>query len=83
MKMPSIKSVQRNLQQFKNEMEAGNDCEVRLQVLDESDGVWELHYGDPQYDQDHRGFWGVGNIDKSTNCRELAKQLIEDCLGNM
>lgn len=37
---------------------AEGDVDVRLQVYES--GEWALRFGDPQYDQDHRGFWGSG-----------------------
>lgn len=55
----------------------GDPIDVRLQVVP-GEG-WALHDGDPQYDTDHRGYWGYGTIDPRTNCRELAKDLIEQC----
>ncbi len=63
---------------------ADPDCEsdpgerwldVRLQCVD---GAWSLHEGDPQYDTDHRGYWGAGSLSPRTNCRELARELIDE-----
>lgn len=45
------------------------DMDVRLQVLD--DGTWQLHYGDAQYDTDHRGYWGASIISVGMNRRDL------------
>ncbi len=49
--------------------------DVRLQVRG---GGWCLHTGDSSYDQDHRGCWGVGYLTRRTNCRELARELIDE-----
>ena len=47
--------------------------DVRLQVFD----GWQVWSGDPQYDIDHRGYWGCGTLDgKRFNSKELAKDLI-------
>lgn len=78
MKMPSIKSVAAELA-FAKRFYLGDDCpdvEVRLQVTE--GGAWCLHYGDPCYDQDHRGFWGAGSLDRRTNCRDEARWLIDE-----
>lgn len=50
------------------------ETDIRLQVVD---GGWATHTGDSSYDQDHRGFWGASCIDRTTNCRDLARDLIE------
>src|SRR4029078_13330896 len=54
--------------------EPGECIDVRLQV--QSDG-WTVHFGDSSYDQDHRGFWGASCIVTTSNCREVARDLIE------
>jgi hypothetical protein len=76
--MPSIKAVARELSELKRSTLAVDvpECEVRLQVS--ADGVWRLHCGDPCYDTDHRGCWGAGVVGRTTNCRELAKELIDE-----
>jgi hypothetical protein len=52
--------------------------DLRLQV---HGGSWSLHTGDSQYDQDHRGAWGVGFLPwERSNLTELARELIEDAL---
>ena len=64
--------------------------ELRLQVVD---GSWYLHSGDPQYDTDHRGYWGCAFLpvlDEDENgdhyaiesytkkqCREISIDLLE------
>ena len=57
--------------------------DIRLQVTD--DGAWELHTGDPQYDTDHRGYWGATSVDAGASmskCREVARELIEQVKDN-
>lgn len=76
-RMPSIKSVARELRGYKSYLEKGGDADVRLQVMD--DGGWCVHMGDASYDQDHRGFWGASGLTRSTNCVELARELIDQC----
>jgi hypothetical protein len=52
--------------------------DVRLQVW--PNGTWALHYGDSQYDQDHRGYWGCGSLDGFPfDSMSLARDLIEQC----
>ena len=51
--------------------------EVRLQVVDDS---YYVLSGDPQYDTDHRGFWGSAYIPVRTTKQELkdtARELID------
>jgi hypothetical protein len=76
-RFPSIKSVAKDLAEFKRDAfyESDNWCDVRLQVYE--DGAWAVRYGDSQYDQDHRGYWGSSCIDKKSNCRDIAKELID------
>ncbi len=58
--------------------EEGNiGMDVRLQVL--SSGRWYLHTGDPSYDTDHTGYWGDGFLAPDTDCKELAKDLLDEC----
>lgn len=62
---------------FWGDEEDDNTCiDVRLQVMD--NGSWYLHTGDPQFDTDHRGYWGSGYLTADTDCRELAYELIEE-----
>jgi hypothetical protein len=56
---------------------AANEPDIRLQVVD---GGWCVHLGDAQYDTDHRGLWGSGSLTPTTNCLELARDLISDAL---
>jgi hypothetical protein len=41
----------------------GEGIEVRLQYIP-GEG-WQVHYGDPCYDLDHRGYWGGSWIEGS------------------
>jgi hypothetical protein len=88
MRFPSIKDVARELASSNRLWrlsldrdgwdQVGEDSflDIRLQVL--PDGSWALHEGDPQYDTDHRGYWGAGTLDgKRFNSREMARDLIE------
>jgi hypothetical protein len=49
--------------------------DVRLQVLPSG---WRVWTGDAQYDTDHRGVWGAGEVDRTTNCRALARALLDE-----
>lgn len=56
--------------------------EVRLQVVDDT---YHVLSGDPQYDTDHRGFWGSEYIPVRTTKQELkdtARGLIDDACEN-
>jgi hypothetical protein len=62
-----------------DEAECGDSLEVRLQVQEEYG--WSVHTGDSQYDQDHRGAWGVGYV--GANCSHdealsLARELLDE-----
>ena len=51
--------------------------EVRLQVVDDS---YHVLSGDPQYDTDHRGFWGCAYLPVRTTKQEFkdtARELID------
>jgi hypothetical protein len=76
MRFPSLKAVAAELHNPKRWCEPANDneVEVRLQVVDDS---WVVHVGSPQYDTDHHGYWGSGTVTPKTNCRELARDLID------
>ncbi len=84
MKMPSIKAVAKWLADIKRdivysgEVDA-NGCDVRLQVREHEEGgmAWAVHFGSSDYDQDHRGFWGASSLDRRSNCRAVARDLIE------
>ncbi len=89
MRLPSIKSVASELRGYKPYIEdsfveeSGEEpgMDVRLQYHD--NGGWCLHTGDSQYDQDHRGHWGAGYLTRATNCRELAKELIDEVVESI
>jgi hypothetical protein len=74
---PSIKALAKVLVRAKRDsLEPANDwtVDVRLQVHEE--GGWALRTGDSSYDQDHRGYWGSSVLARSSNCTELARELI-------
>lgn len=53
----------------------GKWIDVRLQVY--PSGHWAIHLGPSDYDSDHRGFWGDSCMSPKSNCKELARELIE------
>lgn len=64
---------------FADDLQDGDFCgtDCRLQVVD---GGWYLHTGDSSYDQDHRGTWSCGSIERGITrraARELAHELID------
>ena len=73
---PTIRELTRDLIGIKRWLQANgiDETDIRLQVVD---GGWSTHTGDSSYDQDHRGFWGASFIDRTTNCRDLARDLID------
>lgn len=75
MRFPSIKSVASDLSGCKSYLEKGADMDIRLQVY--GDGDWAIRTGDSSYDLDHRGYWGCSIIDRRSNCRDLAIDLLE------
>jgi hypothetical protein len=78
---PSIESISRELLSINEVIESeeiDEDIDVRLQVL--PNGDWKIWWGDPQYDTDHRGYWGAGSIPgggRRFNATETARDLIE------
>lgn len=85
MSPPSQQEVIRALRNVKRTLDQigawGDDgtCDVRLQVY--PSGEWAMRWGDSQYDQDHRGFWGSSSIDKATTLSDMvdiADALIDD-----
>ena len=88
-KFPSIASVRsalvaekRNLRKFSSlddllgENGESDSTDVRLQVYE--DGSWAIHTGNPDYDQDHRGYWGASSLSYDReNLRDLARDLLE------
>ena len=77
MKMPSIDDVAQRLFNIKQMYTSDDEIDVRLQVY--KNDKWMIHTGDACYDTDHTGHWGAGEVDRHTNCRELAKDLISQC----
>lgn len=84
MRFPSIASVASELRGINANVECTDDewCDVRLQVW--PDGEWAVRWGDPQYDNDHRGYWGCSSIpgvvagkERRFNSAEVARDLIE------
>jgi hypothetical protein len=77
MRFPSIEVVTADLIAAKQSLDAESpEMDVRLQVHE--DGAWAVRTGDASYDLDHRGFWGASSIDRRTNCRRLARELLEE-----
>ena len=57
--------------------------DVRLQLLD---GSCHLHFGDAQYDTDHRGYWGQGLLDYDWDEEEVKShisQLVDDLIAQV
>lgn len=73
---PSIANVASALRDAKSMLDRGDEMEVRLQVY--HDGGWAIRKGDPSYDLDHTGYWGAGYLTRYTNCRDLARDMIEE-----
>jgi hypothetical protein len=73
---PTVKEVAAELAWIQDLLhdDRQDETEVRLQVTEDS---WEVHYGDPGYDTDHRGFWGSGILTTSSDVEELAEELLE------
>ena len=60
----------------RGEDSAGQD--VRLQVWE--DGKWAVHVCSPDFDQDHRGYWGASLLSYDRqNLTDLARDLIDQC----
>ncbi len=74
MEFPTRKEVVEVLRHYKRQW--NGELEVRLQVTE--DGNWCLWTGDPQCDTDHTGYWSSGTLDRSTNCWDLAEELLEE-----
>ena len=80
MRFPSIEAVAEALRDVNANVEG--ECDVRLQVYE--DGQWAIRFGSPDYDSDHRGFWGASSIPgvakgraRRFDSREIARELIE------
>jgi hypothetical protein len=72
---PSVDGVARALVAVKRQLPRGDDVDVRLQVYE--DGQWAIRWGSSDYDLDHRGHWGASSLDRRTNCRDLAVELLD------
>lgn len=60
-----------------------DDVDVRLQAF--GTGEWHLHFGDAQYDTDHRGFWGSASISRACpmeEARATVNELIEEAIDD-
>lgn len=54
--------------------------DVRLRVFD---GQVSLHFGDAQYDTDHRGYWGAGTVSSKMTTHDaefVASDMIDQIL---
>lgn len=87
MRFPSIKVVATELRAI-NAEDAGDpeygcdeaSIDVRLQVY--PCGDWAVRWGDSQYDQDHRGYWGSSGVPgngRRFHSFDVARDLIEQC----
>lgn len=77
LKMPSIRAVSAELVSIKTLLDCDvTEIDVRLQVHES--GHWLVHWGDAQYDTDHRGHWGASTISRTSNCRDVASELINE-----
>lgn len=80
MRFPSIKDVTFQVYSYVRDLKEWHieEGDVRLQVY--PDCGWVVRTGDSSYDQDHRGYWGassVSNTTTKTECRAIARELIE------
>lgn len=85
MRFPKIADVAaelRNVNRNDAYTEPGVDepfIDVRLQVW--PDGDWAVHWGDSQYDQDHRGYWAASSVpgnNRRFNSMDLAREMIDE-----
>jgi hypothetical protein len=56
--------------------------EIRLQLVD---GTHKFYCGDSQYDTDHRGYWGVFEVEFNASPDEIktyARQIVTDAYEN-
>ncbi len=82
MKFPSIAEVSKVLRGINADLDRpelpGDWIDVRLQVL--PSGAWGVRCGSSDYDQDHRGYWGVSSVPGGRcrfNSRRTARYLID------
>lgn len=80
---PSVDEIASDLELIKEQIpekkpddEETPSIEVRLQVMEDSQ--WCLHTGSAQFDDDHNGFWGYHQLEKNSDCAEIAESLLED-----
>jgi hypothetical protein len=86
MKTPSIKDLAAELSHAKrhidDDMIAMDETEPSIDVTLACDETgYALQLGDNSYSGSAYGFrhWGVASLYRNTNCRELARDLIEQC----
>lgn len=82
MRFPTINDVATELRAINKDPlepdDADEGIDVRLQVY--PDGQWAVHSGSPDYDQDHRGFWGSSSVpggNRRFDSKDVARDLIE------
>lgn len=49
--------------------------DVRLRI--HPDISWDLLWGDPQFDNDHRGFWSYNSVSGSSCVTSVAEEMLE------
>ena len=90
-KMPSIANVRSELvanwkylrrsfdrSEFEERGEDFAVQDIRLRVWE--DGKWAVHVCSPDYDQNHRGYWGASFLSYDRqNLTDLARDLIDQC----
>lgn len=60
--------------------------DIRLQLVD---GTYYIHFGDSQYDTDHRGSWGYGEVNTHSEegftpdtFKETAETIVDEALAD-
>ena len=93
MKLPTIKEVAALLRALKqdigDEYRASDDPEddtpgMQITIgIDPENGAWSYQTGDNSYTGGAYGYayWGIGSLYRRSNCRTLAKYLIDDAAG--
>jgi hypothetical protein len=59
--------------------------DVRLRYVPDTDH-WNLHTGDPSYDQDHRGVWATGHLngfETQAECEAMAQEMLNELWNEM
>lgn len=75
---PEVNELAEVLFNYVEILDPDTELDVRLQVTEDD---WQVHSGDPQYDTDHRGFWGYGTMNAAhtkADCMEMARFMIEE-----